>query len=89
MAKKHTFQDSVAEVKRVREHNYKAKNTQFLTDGEYEALRVDIGTILGDIKSKASARLDNGVLNIDINLDTKSATDKLTAYVDQKIKRYY
>ena len=62
-----------------------SNSQQFLTDEEYEGVRRDISIIMQDIRF--NTRLENGVLNIDVQ--TGDAIAKLTAYVDQKIKRYY
>lgn len=60
---------------------------QFLTDDEYAAVRKDMCTIVSDIKPKLVYNgygLDHIVLE-----GFEQAIDKLTAYVDQKIARYY
>lgn len=63
---------------------------QFLTDGEYEAIRVDMHTITEQFLLDLS---DSGV---DVSYYPERARQvqkdleaKLTAYVDQKIKKYY
>ncbi len=50
---------------------------QFLTDEEYEAVRRDMRIIAQQMW------LSNNTLDFD------QVVDKLTAYVDQKIKKYY
>lgn len=65
-------------------------NIQFLTDEEYEAIRRDVGTILSDITIHSGTQFVDGVVKINNYLiGLKDAQDKLTAYVDQKIKKYY
>lgn len=71
--------------------------TQFLTDEEYESIRKDMYTIIGEINNgwdflssdyaSNSAQSELYRINKQQELDTVAA--KLTAYVDQKVKRYY
>lgn len=62
---------------------------QFLTDSEYKALRVDVGTILCGVQIDTRAEFRDGQVYITNIVMANDAADKLTAYVDQKIKQYY
>jgi hypothetical protein len=54
---------------------------QFLTDEEYEAINRDVTSII-------RFHIDEYAMQAPLDSDVKQAIDKLTAYVDQKIKRY-
>lgn len=61
---------------------------QFLTDQEIEEIRQAMVTITNGITAEVDTYVDCGEVHVNVNVvGRQEAIDKLTAYVDQRMKQ--